>query len=80
MSFGVDLEDRYLAPGSNAFQMKPGDKPVVGEAKGEVGFVVECQNHESPTRFDYEPLLLTKSLNASRGLRENVIYECDFPI
>src|SRR5262249_7543074 len=46
-SVGVDLEDRHLPPGLNAFEMKARNDPVVGEAEGEVRVFVEWQ-HVTP--------------------------------
>jgi hypothetical protein len=36
-----ELEDRDMPPDLDAFQVEPGDEPVVGKAEGEPGFVVE---------------------------------------
>ena len=38
---GVELEDRDLPPGLDAFEVEAGDDPVVGEAEGEVRVTVE---------------------------------------
>ncbi len=38
---GVDLEDRHPPPGLDALQVEAGDDPVVGEAEGEPGVLVE---------------------------------------
>jgi hypothetical protein len=43
----VNLEDFYLPPGLDAFEVKARNDPVVGEAEGEVWVVVE-RKHQSP--------------------------------